>query len=310
MPDERTAATSSDEDGRSSGWFSRLQQLLRLSQPAPSLRERLEDAIDDAEDEPSGPGGAAAADADGDLSPIERKMLRNLLHFGEKNADDLCVPRGDIVAVPDTIGFAEMVALFADAGHSRLPVYHDALDNIIGMVHIKDVFAALATGGPPPAMDALLRQPLYVPQAMNAIDLLADMRAARTHLAIVIDEYGGTEGLVTIEDLVEAIVGDIEDEHDDAPVALFSPLGDGSWRTDARAELEEIGEAIAAQLAETDEDVDTIGGLAALLAGHVPRVGEVVEHPSGWRLEITEGDERRVQWLRLHPPAADAGDPA
>jgi CBS domain containing-hemolysin-like protein len=137
---------------------------------------------------------------------------------------------------------------------------------------------------------------------MGVLDLLAEMRAKRTHLAIVIDEYSGTEGLLTIEDLVEEIVGEIEDEHDDEPIVLFTRGDDGCWEADARAELDDIGEAIDPRLAEIEEDVDTLGGLSAVLAGHVPEVGEILLHPSGWRIEVTEADERRVHHLRLHPP--------
>ncbi|MFM9827483.1 MAG: hemolysin family protein, partial [Sphingomonas sp.] len=229
---------------------------------------------------------------------------RNLLHFGERDAGDIGVPRADIVAVPESISFAGLVRQFADAGHSRLPVYRDELDTIIGMVHIKDVFNILATGAPhPDSIAALIREPLFVPMSRGALDLLADMRQKRVHLAIVLDEYFGTEGLVTIEDLIEEIVGDIEDEHDDAPQALLVPLDDGGWEADGRAELEDVGEAIDPRLAETEEDIDTIGGLAAVLAGHVPAPGVCLDHPSGWRLEVIEGDTRRVQKLRLHPPA-------
>src|SRR3546814_504924 len=155
---------------------------------------------------------------------------------------------------------------------------------------------------PPPPLIDLIRQPLYGPQSMGVLDLLAEMRAKRTHLAIVIDEYSGTEGLLTIEDLVEEIVGEIEDEHDDEPEPLIVAGEDGCWEADARAELDDVGEAIDPRLAEIDEDVDTLGGLAAVLAGHVPEVGEILVHPSGWRIEVTEADERRVHRLRLHPP--------
>src|SRR3546814_1784806 len=137
---------------------------------------------------------------------------------------------------------------------------------------------------------------------MGVLDLLAGMRAQRTHLAIVIDEYSGTEGLVTIEDLVEEILGEIEDEHDDEPAILFAPGENGCWEADARAELDDIGETIDPRLAEVEEDVDTVGGLAAVLAGHVPEVGEILLHPSGWRIEVTEADECRVHQLRLHAP--------
>jgi CBS domain containing-hemolysin-like protein len=136
----------------------------------------------------------------------------------------------------------------------------------------------------------------------GALDVLADMRSKRVHLAVVLDEYSGTEGLVTIEDLIEEIVGEIEDEHDDAPEVLLIPLDGGAWDADARVELEDVGETIDARLAEAESDVDTIGGLTAVLAGRVPEVGEFIDHPSGWRIEVTDADERRINRLRLHPP--------
>lgn len=280
--------------GRS--WFQSLRSLVFRREP--SLRDQIEDAIEEAED------GEAAVH--GDLSAIEREMLLNLLHFGERTVGDIAVPRSDIIAVPTTISFADLVKAFADAGHSRLPVYRDNLDDVSGMVHIKDVFAILARNRKPPAtITKLIRQPLYVPAARGVLDVLADMRAKRIHLAIVIDEYSGTEGLVTIEDIVEEIVGDIEDEHDDAPVEMLVNVEDGIWEADARAELEDVANIIDPRLGEVDEDVDTLGGLAFVLAGHVPQVGEVLAHDSGWRLEITEGDERRVTRVRLHAPLPD-----
>ena len=229
----------------------------------PTLRDQLEDVIERHEDDP-------APDAAGDLSQLERQMVRNLLHFGERDAGDVGVPRADITAVEEQTSFADLVKLFADAGHSRLPVYRGSLDEVIGMIHVKDVFAILATGAPhPDAIADLIRQPLYVPMSRGALDLLADMRSKRVHLAIVLDEYSGTEGLVTIEDLVEEIVGDIEDEHDEAPEDLLVPLDGGAWDADARVELEDVAETIDPRLAEHDEDVDTLGGLAAVLAGRV-----------------------------------------
>lgn len=260
-----------------------------------SLRNQIEEAIDDHEED-------GETEKKGDLSSVERQMLRNLLHFGERTAGDVAVPRSDIIAVPETIGFAELVSAMAEAEHSRLPVYRDSLDTVIGMIHIKDVFRILASGETPPATIAeLIRQPRYVPQSMGVLDLLADMRASQTHLAIVLDEYSGTDGLITIEDLVEEIVGEIEDEHDDAPAPMLISLEGGLWDADARAELEDVAELIDPRLAEVDGDVDTLGGLAFVLAGHVPQVGEIVTHESGWRIEVTEGDARRAVRLRLHP---------
>jgi magnesium and cobalt transporter len=264
-----------------------------------SLRNQIEEAIDDHEED-------GEAEKKGDLSSVERQMLRNLLHFGERTAGDVALPRSDIIAVPETIGFAELVRALAEAEHSRLPVYRDSLDTVIGMIHIKDVFRILASGeAPPPAIADLIRQPRYVPQSMGVLDLLADMRASQTHLAVVLDEYSGTDGLITIEDLVEEIVGDIEDEHDDAPAPMLISLEGGLWDADARAELEDVATLIDPRLAEVDGDVDTLGGLAFVLAGHVPQVGEIVVHESGWRIEVTEGDARRAVRLRLHPAAGD-----
>jgi CBS domain containing-hemolysin-like protein len=299
MPDDQGSSNRSEEDSRT-GLLAGLKTLLFGGNNEPSLREQIEEVIDEAEEE--GEDRRRGSNIVGDLSPIERKMLRNLLHFGEQTVDDVAVPRADIVAIAESASFADIVALFVEAGHSRLPVYRETLDEVVGMIHVKDVFAVLAEGRDPPPLLDLIRQPLYVPQSMGVLDLLAEMRAKRTHLAIVIDEYSGTEGLLTIEDLVEEIVGEIEDEHDDEPTVLFAPDDDGCWEADARAELDDIGEAIDPRLAEVDEDVDTLGGLAAVLAGHVPEVGEILLHPSGWRIEVTEADERRVHRLRLHPP--------
>ncbi len=289
-------SSSSEHNGT---FWQALRNLLFGENGEPTLRDQIEDVIEEHEGE---------APAIGDLSPVERQMLKNLLHFGERRVGEVAVQRGDIVAVPETIPFAELVAVFTEAGHSRLPVYRDELDTIVGMVHIKDVYAVLAAQQTPPdGLAELIRAPLYVPESMGVLDLLARMRAERIHLAIVVDEFGGTEGLVTIEDVVEEIVGDIEDEHDEEVEGTLVPLDDGLWDADARAELDEVADTIDARLAADDDEVDTLGGLAFLLAGHVPQVGEIITHPSGWRLEVTAGDSRRVTRLRLHPPSpADA----
>ncbi|WP_085810685.1 hemolysin family protein [Sphingomonas sp. TZW2008] len=261
-----------------------------------TLRDVLEAAIDRHEEDP-GP------ETKGDMTPLERQMVRNLLHFSERDAGDVGVPRADIIAIEEQTTFEELVHVFAEAGVSRLPVYRERLDTIVGMVHIKDVFAILATDAARPAdITTLIRQPLFVPMSRGALDLLADMRQTRVHLAVVLDEYSGTEGLVTIEDLIEEIVGEIEDEHDEAPAALLVPLDGGAWEADARVELEDIAETVDARFDEEDSDVDTIGGLTAVLAGRVPEAGECVDHASGWRIEVIDADERRVNRVRLHPP--------
>jgi CBS domain containing-hemolysin-like protein len=287
-------ATRQDEGG--SRLWRGMRHLLFGDEAEPTLRDEIEEAIDEAEE---------SRPVAGDLSPAERQMLRNLLHFGEHTAGDICVTRGDIIAVPQTIGFDDLVRAFADAEHSRLPVYGESLDEVIGMIHIKDVFAANIDPSRDRSMTALMRSPLFVPESMGAIDLLARMRAARVHLAIVVDEFGGTEGLVTIEDVVEEIVGEIEDEHDIEEVGLLTMLDEGLWEADARLELDDLQDTVDRRLTAEDDEVDTVGGLTFLLAGRILQPGESVCHPSGWRLESIDADSKRIKRLRLHAPESE-----
>ena len=284
-------ATQHDEGG--SRLWRGMRALIFGDDHEATLRDQIEEAIDEAD---------AAAPKRGDLSPLERQMLRNLLHFGDRTAGEVAVTRGEIVAVPATLDFDQLVAAFADAEHSRLPVTGDGLDEVIGMIHIKDVFKAQFDPSRPRTIEALLRTPLFVPESMGVLDLLARMRTERVHLAIVVDEFGGTEGLVTIEDVVEEIVGEIEDEHDEQALGMLQMLDDGLWEADARAELDEVARDIDARLVAIDDEVDTLGGLVFLLAGRILQPGESVEHPSGWRLECVEADGRRMIRLRLHAP--------
>jgi len=288
------ASRHDDESGGSRLWRG-MRSLLFGEDSEPTLRAEIEDAIDEAED---------ARPVAGDLSPAERQMLRNLLHFGERTAGEIAVTRGDIMAVPATISFDELVRAFADAGHSRLPVYGESLDEMVGMIHIKDVFVVQVDAARDRSIAALMRNPLFVPESMGAIDLLARMRGERVHLAIVVDEFGGTEGLVTIEDVVEEIVGDIEDEHDEAEAGLLTMLDEGLWEADARLELDELAQAVDARLSSPDDEVDTVGGLVFLLAGHIPAKGECVIHPSGWRIEAVDSNPRKIIRVRLHAPEA------
>src|SRR5215213_2614186 len=285
-------ATRNDEDGGSRLWRG-MRHLLFGDEAEPTLRNQIEEAIEEAED---------SRQVAGDLTPPERQMLRNLLHFGDQTAGDIAVTRGDIVAVPSDIGFDEVVRAFAEAGHSRLPVYGESLDEVVGMLHIKDVFVALVQPDRDRSMQALMREPLFVPESMGVIELLARMRTQRTHLAIVVDEFGGTEGLVTIEDVVEEIVGEIEDEHDEAEAGMLTMLDDGLWEADARIELDELAKAIDARLSTAEDEVDTLGGLMFLLSGRIPARGESVKHPSGWTLEALDSDPRRILRVRLHAP--------
>lgn len=297
-------ATDDDNDGRI---WQRLKTMFFGRDHEPTLREQLEEAIAEHEEDSD---DHDQSDNDGDLTAVERTMLRNLLHFSEHRVDDVMVPRSDIVAIDESAGFADCIAAFAEHGHSRLPVYRETLDSIIGMIHIKDVFAVLASGEQPPeSLEAFIRQPRFVPQNMSVLALLDEMRRTRTHLAIVLDEYSGTEGLVTIEDLVEEIVGEIEDEHDEEPEAMFTQLSPVIWEADARAELDDLAEAIDAKLSEVEEDVDTLGGLAFVIAGQVPDVGQMLTHEaSGWKLEILEADEKRVTRIRLFAPSPDTDE--
>lgn len=284
-------ATSNDDTG--SRIWRGMRALIFGDEGETTLREEIEEAIDEAED---------SRPVAGDLTPIERQMLRNLLHFGDETAGDICVTRGEIIAVPATIAFDDLVQAFAEAEHSRLPVYGASLDQISGMVHIKDVFAAMIDESRDRSIDALMRTPLFVPESMGVLDLLARMRSERIHLAIVVDEFGGTEGLVTIEDVVEEIVGEIEDEHDIEAAGMLTRLDEGVWEADARIELEELAEAVDARLIWEEDEIDTLGGLVFLLAGHIPKRGESVEHPSGWRLEAVDCDSRKILKVRLHAP--------
>jgi CBS domain containing-hemolysin-like protein len=299
--DSSNGSRTRSDNGDDSGIVKRLMALLTGRNREPTLREQIEEKISEHEEDVE---EGEAPDEDGDLSAPERVMLRNLLHFSENRVDDVMVPRSDILGIRDDASFDEAVAAFLEHGHSRMPVYKDTLDNITGMIHVKDIFAVLATGEErPDSLEAFIRQPRYVPQSMGVVELLDEMRKTRTHLAIVIDEYSGTEGLVTIEDLVEEIVGEIEDEHDDEPEALFTETAPGVWEADARTELDDLAEALDPKLAEVDEDVDTIGGLAFVIAGQVPNIGDILIHDeSDWKIEILEGDDRRVTRVRLHMP--------
>ena len=284
-------ATRNDDTG--SRLWRGMRALIWGEDSEQTLREEIEEAIDEAE---------VSRPVAGDLTPLERQMLRNLLQFGDQTAGDIAVTRGDIIAVPSDISFEELVKAFADAGHSRLPVYGESLDEVVGMIHIKDVFIADFDASKDRSISALMREPLFVPESMGVIEILARMRSQRVHLAIVVDEFGGTEGLVTIEDVVEEIVGEIEDEHDEAEGGMLTMLDDGLWEADARVELEELAETVDPRLSSEEDEVDTLGGLVFLLAGHIPQRGECVTHPSGWKLEAIDSDPRKIIRVRLHAP--------
>jgi CBS domain containing-hemolysin-like protein len=252
-------------------------------------------------------------DANQQVNAEERMILMNLVKLGELRVADVMIPRADIVGVEDTAEIDRLVQAFKDGLHSRLPVYRETLDNVIGMVHIKDLLAYWGTGK---GFDLLklVREVEFVPPSMPVLDLLLKMRTLRVHMAMVIDEFGGTDGLATIEDLVEAIVGEIEDEHDVDERPPFVEVGEGVLDADARAEIEEVEARMSCDFLpeERDEDIDTIGGVVTALAGRVPQRGEIIAHPSGIEFEITEADARRVKRLRVRrvrpAPSADIKD--
>ena len=278
----------------------RLAEALRGLRGAGSMRERLEEVIEE------------AAGQTQDLSSQERVMLANLLKFGGLKVGDVMVPRADIVAVELQTELPELVRIFREAQHSRLPVYRETLDDPVGMIHVKDVLGLSETGPdghlrwPKTPIAGLKREVLFVPAAMSALDLLLKMQTTRIHLALVVDEYGGTDGLVSIEDLVEEIVGDIDDEHDTDAEPEIVKRADGGFDADARVDLERFKEATGIELAaeNENEEVDTLGGLVASVLGRVPARGEIVSHPAGVEFEVLEADPRRVKRLRIRPLAA------
>jgi CBS domain containing-hemolysin-like protein len=247
-------------------------------------------------------------EAEDPIDESERVLLKNILSLRDKTAHDIMVPRAHIIAVDQTMGFDALVAEVIDAAHSRLPVFRETLDDVIGMIHVKDVLSA-SRGDEPRAIADLLRPVLFVPPSLGAIDLLAQMRARRTHLAMVVDEYGGIDGLVTIEDVVEQIVGDIEDEHDEIAPPPLERDADGTVLADGGAPIEDIEALIGHRLVDEEEDeIDTIGGFVTALAGRVPDKGEVFER-GGIEFEVMAADPRRVAQVRLRnlPPTPAAG---
>jgi CBS domain containing-hemolysin-like protein len=254
---------------------------------------------------------AAPSDEDDEspITPQERVLIANVLKVHDRAAVDVMVPRVDIVAFDIERPFGDLVKLLIEHGHSRVPVYRETLDDVIGFVHVKDVLAPVADRRPA-KLASMLRKVLVVAPSLPVFDLLVQMRQSRTHIAMVIDEFGGIDGLVTIEDLIEEIVGDIEDEHDvdEAPVLIERP--DGSVIADARIPIETFEEQHATLLRHNGdhEEVDTLGGLVFALAGRVPRRGEVIPHPSGLEFEVLDADPRRIKRLRVRRLPAGGSD--
>lgn len=304
------------------------------------LRTDLEDAL------------AKEQTAGDDFSPEERAMLRNILRLRETRTEDVMVQRGDIIAVDQATSLGEVLAKLRSSGHSRMPVFDDSLDHPIGMVHIKDVVSFLidraqvntatprervrarkaAGQSKPEAVEvkaagfdlrqidldarlkdvAITRPLLFVPASMSATDLMAQMQANRVQMALVIDEYGGTDGLVSLEDLIETVVGDIEDEHDDEVAPTLDALGDGGYVANARVSLGDVQETFGDWIVfDTDdaEEVDTLGGLVFTALGRIPVRGELIDAVEGLDIEVTDADPRRIKQLKVYPAGLRRRDP-
>jgi len=260
-----------------------------------SVREAIEELIED------------SAEPESTVETEERTLLANILRIRERTVNDVMVPRADIVAIDAKASLEDLVELINRESHSRVPVYRESLDGAIGMIHIKDVLAAREAGRSP-ELSSILRDVLFVAPSMQVLELLLEMRVKRSHMALVVDEFGGVDGLVTIEDLVEEIVGEIEDEHDQDVELEMVQRRDGSFDADARIALDVFEEKIGSVLSDEErEEIDTLGGLVFMLAGRVPVRGELVTHASGVEIEVLETDPRRIKRLRVIPPA-DVGD--
>lgn len=318
--DDPTSEAGKTGAGGKPSLFDRLRALFGLG--GLSIRDDIEDALAD-------------SSIEDDISPQERALLKNVLALHEVQVGDVMIPRADIVAASLQTNLADVLEIFRTAGHSRLPVHGETLDDPRGMVHIRDFVAYLAAAAPPhrkertagsqePEGEAdascrwprrgldmslsqanILRPVLFVPASMPALDLLVKMQATRTHMALVIDEYGGTEGLASIEDIVEMIVGDIEDEHDSGESPKIEAAADGNFIVDSRAALSEVFRAIDADLTAISdaEEIDTLGGLVTALAGHVPARGEIIV-ADGIEFEVVDADPRRVKRVKIRMAGA------
>ena len=275
--------------------FARLRNFLR-SMRRPRDGESLRETIDEMIEEPSAEGSHS-------LSIHERVLIGNILKAYDRTAADVMVPRVDIVALDAETPFSEVIKCMVEHGHSRIPVYRETLDDVIGFVHVKDLLGPAADRRPT-KLAPMLRKVLFVAPSLLILDLLVQMRQARTHIAMVIDEFGGIDGLVTIEDLIEEIVGEIEDEHDVANGPNLTERADGTLIADARIPIELLEERQGVRLRPSaeQEEVDTLGGLVSSLAGRVPKRGEVIAHPSGIEFEVLDADPRRVKRLRVRNP--------
>ena len=292
---------------RRNGFLWKIQGLLKKRE-AESVRDRVEELLEEREHRAD---DRRRDEVESGLDPHERVLLGNVLRLRDKTAYDVMVPRADILAMPEDLTLDQAIKLIQREGHSRFPVYRGNLDDIVGMVHIKDVFAAVGRDPASFSLKGILRRPLLVVPQIPVLDLLLQMRSQRIHMALVVDEYGGIDGLVTIEDLVETIVGDISDEHDEVTSPTIVERPDGTLEMDARTTVEAFEQKMGPVLSEEERaaDIDTVGGLVFTLAGRVPARGELISHGSGLEFRVLEADARRIRRLRVRRPGA-AGDTA
>lgn len=262
-----------------------------------TLRDTIEELIEE------------EGENEGSIGADERILLANILKLRDRTVVDAMVPRADIVGIDVTSTLQDVIRKMVSEGHSRLPVYRETLDDVVGIVHIKDLMACVADQREPPLKD-LVREVQIVAPSMRVLDLLLEMRVSRQHMALVIDEYGGIDGLVTIEDLVEEIVGEIQDEHDEEHAPSLNERPDGTLIADARVSVEEFEDRVGRLLTEEErEEIDTLGGLVFALAGRVPARGELLKHSSGTEFEVVDADPRRIKRLRIRnlPPRPTNG---
>lgn len=283
-----TESGSLEQPAGGAGWLRRAIRTLLGRRNGESFRDAIEELVEESD----------TADLDPEEGG-ERALIVNVLRLHEITVEDVMVPRPDIVAIEIGTPIDEIVAKIRREAHSRMPVYRETLDDLTGFLHIKDLLDAWGSSGPFD-LEPIVRDALFVPPSMRVLELLAEMRQSRTHIAIVVDEFGGVDGLVTIEDLVEQIVGDIQDEHEDSDEPEVERRPDGSVVADGRVQIEDFeAEFVRFATEEQRSEYDTLGGLVFALADRVPTRGDVLKHESGVRFEVLEADPRRVRRLRV-----------
>ena len=256
-----------------------------------NLKEDLETVLDNKSNNTDG------------ISKQERVMLMNILKIDEILARDIMIPRAEIIALEESISFDEAIKIFVEGAHSRIPIYNEQLDNITGMLHIKDLVKYQTENDiKGNFIDSIKKDILHIPPSMPALDLLIKMQLTRLHMGVVIDEYGGVDGLITIEDVIEEITGEIEDEHDDKDILMFIKLSPNTFEANARLSIVELEKISQIQLINEDDDTDTIGGLVATVAGRVPQRGEIIKHDSGIVFTILDADPRRIKTIKISLP--------